>query len=235
MNILAIETSGEACSCALLGAGGTVAERFEVAPRRHTGLLLPMVDALLADGGLAPRDLDAVAYGRGPGSFTGVRIAACSAQGLALAAGCPVLPVSCLAALAAREPGTSRRVLAVFDARMGEVYLGAFHIRADGLPEPAGQEQLASPQEVDLPAGEPWLGVGTGWLAHGQTLAARLGARLREVRTDLHPGAAQVARLGAAALAGGAGVAPAQALPHYLRRKVATPRRPPATPQSRSE
>ncbi len=225
MNILAIETSSEACSCALAGDGEPPRERFEVAPRRHTERVLGMVDALLADAGLAPADLDAVAFGRGPGSFTGVRIAACTAQGLALAARCPVLPVSSLAALAARAGAPGERVLAAFDARLGEVYLGAFRIRDDGLPQAVGEEQLASPGELAMPAGEGWIGAGAGWRSHGGALAARLGGRLAAVREAALPGAAEVARLGMDLATRGGGVPAARALPGYLRHRVATPRR----------
>ena len=130
MNLLAIETATECCSVALL-AGARLIERSELAPRRHAELLLPMCDEVLAEAGLARRDLDALAVGRGPGAFTGVRLAVSAAQGIALALGIPVVPVSSLAALAMQAPDDGGDVLAVIDARMGEVYAGFFRRSGD--------------------------------------------------------------------------------------------------------
>ncbi|UCE90616.1 MAG: tRNA (adenosine(37)-N6)-threonylcarbamoyltransferase complex dimerization subunit type 1 TsaB, partial [Pseudomonadota bacterium] len=127
MKLLAIETATEACSVAL-AVDGDVRDRFEIAPRGHAGLVLPMAKALLAEAGLGLRELDALVFGRGPGAFTGLRIAAGVVQGLAYGAELPVVPVSSLATLAqgvSAQTGASD-VLAVFDARMGEVYWGAF-------------------------------------------------------------------------------------------------------------
>ena len=116
MKLLAFETATEACSVALW-IDGDVRERFEIAPRRHAGLALPWADALLAEAGVAKSQLDAIAVGRGPGAFTGVRLAIAIAQGIALALDRPVVPVSTLAALAMRAPGD--RILSAIDARMG--------------------------------------------------------------------------------------------------------------------
>ena len=130
--LLAIDTSTEACSAAL-GIGGDVRERYEFAPRQHAELILPMVDALLAEGQIKLKDLDGLAFGRGPGAFTGVRIATGVIQGLAFGAGLPVVPVSSLAALAqGAAPGHSS-IMSAFDARMGEVYWGAFAVDKQGL------------------------------------------------------------------------------------------------------
>lgn len=221
MNILAIETSSEACSCALLSAAGIV-ESYEVAPRRHTQLLLAMIDQVLHESALQLRDVDLFAYGQGPGSFTGVRIAACAVQALALAQQRPVVPISSLAAAALRGASGAPRVIAAFDARLGEVYVGAFSIAADGTVVAVGEEQLAAPGAVALPCAEAWVGVGAGWAAHGGVLRSRMGARLHAVDAQVLPGAAQVAALAAACPQ--AGVAAASAVPRYLRRDVATPR-----------
>lgn len=222
MNILAIETSSEACSCALY-IDSRLIEQHEIAPRRHTQLLLSMVDEVLREGGLALSDLDLFAYGRGPGSFTGVRIAACAVQGLALAVQRPVVPVSSLAAAALRGARGEAQVIAAFDARLGEVYLGAYRISLQGDVTLVGDEQLAGPQEVELPDGEPWTGVGAGWSAHHEVLRGRMGPRLIDVDPQALPGAAQIAML--AATRAQCGVAAAHAIPGYLRRDVATPRR----------
>jgi tRNA threonylcarbamoyladenosine biosynthesis protein TsaB len=225
VTILAIETSSDVCSCALRFADGSVLQRRELAPRQHASLLLPMVESVLAQAKTTLAQVQAVAYGCGPGSFTGVRIAACVAQGLALAVARPVVAVSSLAALALQAAPEHARVLAALDARMGEVYLGAFTLTEDGALELSGREQLARPESVDLPASGTWLGIGPGWRSHGATLAPRLGARIERVLEEPLPAASQVAALAVPLLAAGAGRPAAQAAPGYLRRRVATPRR----------
>ncbi|HOU65054.1 MAG TPA: tRNA (adenosine(37)-N6)-threonylcarbamoyltransferase complex dimerization subunit type 1 TsaB, partial [Thermomonas sp.] len=132
MRLLAFETATEACSVAVY-VDGEICERFDLAPRRHAELALPWAGAMLAEAGIARSQLDAIAVGRGPGAFTGVRLAIAIAQGIALALDRPVLPVSTLAALAMRAGASNEgdRILAAIDARMGEVYLGAFARRGD--------------------------------------------------------------------------------------------------------
>ncbi len=221
MNLLAIETATEACSVAL-AIDGAVRERFELAPRRHAELALPWIDALLAEGGIARGAIDAIAVGRGPGAFTGVRLAVALAQGLALGLDRPLLPVSSLAALAlgARaQPG--QRVLAAIDARMGEVYVGAYRIGDDGLPEPLADEVLCMPAQPVLAEGGDLIGIGTGFAAVDGALVSALGVRLRSAQPDAWPHAADVARLGLAAWARGEAVAPESVEPAYLRDKVA--------------
>lgn len=233
MRLLAIETSGAACSAAL-ARDGDIAQRIELAPRRHAELLLPMIDGLLTDAGLALADLDAIAYGRGPGSFTGVRIAAAVAQGLAFGAGLPVIAVSTLAALAqgARRRHGDERVLAVLDARMGELYWGLFAADAAGLMRPVGAEQVSPPAAIRLPPGTRWRAVGSGWGAHGEALQDRLGdGRLAGgVWGDASDAAAEPAALDLAVLAAdawrrGEVQAAQDALPVYLRDRVAEPPR----------
>lgn len=222
MKLLAIDTATEACSAALYDDGAVV-ERYQLAPREHAVLILPMVDALLAEAGLALSGLDALAFGRGPGSFTGVRIAAAVIQGLAYGADLPVVPVSSLAALAA---GTARerqesRVLAAFDARIGEVYWGAYQADAQGCMTLVGAEHVGPPQDV---AGVPdgvWFGAGSGWGAYTDLLTRRLGARVTGYDAHCYPHAADVARLALAGLAAGHAVAAERALPVYLRDNVA--------------
>lgn len=223
MRLLALDTSTDACSVALW-LDGVVEEAYALAPQRHAELVLPMAERLLGQAGLRPRDLDAVAFGRGPGSFTGVRIGAGVAQGIAFAAGVPVAPVSSLQALAlgaARRRARSR-VVAALDARMGETYWGAYRVRPDETLEVVVDDALARPGEVRLPtdAGLDWLGAGSGWGAYGEVLARALGGAVTVWEADGYPHAADVARLGAAALAAGHGVAAEQALPVYLRDRV---------------
>src|SRR5690606_19422448 len=161
MNLLAVETSTEACSVALWREG-EVFEKHELAPRRHTQLVLPWIEQLLAGAGLARSQLDVLAVGRGPGAFTGVRLGIAIVQGLALALERPVVPVSTLAVLAMRAPAEARDILAAIDARMGEVYLGAFRRGGGGLVQASGPEQVLPPGLAPLPAG-PVHGVGSGF------------------------------------------------------------------------
>jgi tRNA threonylcarbamoyladenosine biosynthesis protein TsaB len=221
MNLLAFETSTEACSVALW-RDGEVVERFEIAPRRHAELALPWAEALLAEAGVARTQLDAIAVGRGPGAFTGVRLGVAIAQGIALALDIPVLPVSTLLALAARAPDSAQRVLAAIDARMGEVYLGAFVREAGSEAWRALQpESVGAPATVALPDGDGWSGVGTGFDAVDGALRARLGERLARADAAALPHAADVARLGATMFARGEAIAPERLEPAYLRDKVA--------------
>ena len=216
MRLLAFETATEACSVALW-LDGAVIERFEVAPRRHAELALPWAEALLAEAGVAKAQLDAIAVGRGPGAFTGVRLAIAIAQGIALALDRPVVPVSTLAALALPAPG--ERVLAAIDARMGEVYLGAFARDGERML-PVQDEQVVAPGAAVVPAG-PWQGVGTGFAAADGALGLHLADRLARVDAAGLPHAADVARLGAAGFAHGEAVAPERLEPAYLRNAVA--------------
>ncbi len=221
MRILALDTATDACSAAAW-ENGLVHERFEIAPRRHAQLLLAMVDGVLSQAGWELNDLSAIAFGRGPGSFTGVRIAAATAQGLAFGSDRPVVPVSSLAALAqaAFDAHGARRCAAAFDARMEEVYYGAFEIRSSGVAEAVVGEQVCPPEEVTLPPGGAWTGVGPGWDAYRERLTARLGDRLSEVYPAALPRARGVAALAAVAFSRGEAVSAEAALPVYLRDRV---------------
>ena len=221
MKIIAIETSTEACSAALL-VDTEVSESYRVAPREHTELILPMIDSLLAEAGLERTQLDAVAFGRGPGAFTGVRIAAGVAQGIAFALDVPVTPVSTLAALAHRvwrETGHTH-VMSAIDARMGEVYWGSYIIETLGKAVLLGKETVCSPDTVPIPEGERWFGAGTGWETYANALSARCTKALCGVDGQRFPHAHDVARLGATMLSSGQAVAAELALPIYLRDQV---------------
>ena len=226
MKLLAIETATEACSAALY-LDGALAERHALAPREHARLILPMVDALLAEAGLRPAQLDALAFGRGPGAFTGLRIAAGVAQGIAFGADLPVLPVSSLAALAqgmARERGATR-VLAAIDARIAEVYWGAYEIDDTGLMVLRGEERVILPGEVPLPAGASWCGAGSGWAVYGEVLQAHLRGRLAEIDAARYPHARDLALLAVAAYGRGEALSAEHAAPVYLRDEVAVKQR----------
>ncbi len=220
MRFIALDSSSEWCSAALC-CDGEIAALETRADHAHSELLLPMVERLLAQAGLGLTALDGVAFGAGPGAFTGLRIACGLAQGLAFTRNLPVIGVSSLEALA--EAAGAERVVACLDARMQEVYCAAYARRGERwavLLEPA----CLAPAAVPVPAGEGWVGAGSGFAAHGEALAARLGAALTQVLPALRPGAYAVAQLAAPRFARGEGVDAAQALPHYLRDKVALTR-----------
>ena len=219
MNLLAIETATESCSVALL-CGDTLRDVSELAPRRHAERVLPMAEQLLAEAGLSRRQLDVIAVGRGPGAFTGVRLAVSLAQGLALALDIPVVAVSSLAALAMEAPADATRILALLDARMGELYAGAFARNADGTVAALDDEHVGAAAEIALPLDAGWWIVGSGCKAYAELLALRLTAP-RGNDGNRYPQARHIARLGAARYAAGDAVAPELALPVYLRDKVA--------------
>jgi tRNA threonylcarbamoyladenosine biosynthesis protein TsaB len=217
MNLLAIEAATERLSLAV-SAGGSVRERAIDAGQRHAELVLGEIDALLAEAGLRVADLDGIAYGAGPGSFTGLRIACGVAQGLAAARALPVIGIGTLAAIAAGAAAS--RVIACLDARMGEVYHAAYEKQPDRLHEVIAPG-LHRPAAVPLPAGEGWTGCGPGFAAYRAALVQRHGSRLAAIDPAIFPSAAAIVRLAAPRFAAGDGVAAAQALPFYLRDRVA--------------
>ena len=216
MNLVALDTSSEWCTAALW-LDGRLRVRQDQAGQRHSELILPMIDALLQEAGMSVRQLDGIAFGAGPGSFTGLRIACGVAQGLAFAAGLPVAAVGTLECLA--EASGAARVISALDARMGEVYLAAFE-RADGAWRSVSDPVLCRPLEAPALAGN-WVGCGGGFVAHGDALAQRYAGQLTGVHAELFPHAREVAAIGARALAHGEGVDPALAAPLYIRNKVA--------------
>ena len=219
MKILAFETSTEACSVAL-HVDGNVQERFELAPRRHAELALPWAEQLLAEAGISRRQLDAIAVGRGPGAFTGVRLAIGIAQGIA-PLDLPVLAISTLQVLALRAPAEATHVLACIDARMGEVYAGLFERQGEAMLM-LGSEVVCAPEAVLLPQSAPqWAGVGTGLAAGEMPLQQRFAGRLSSVDAAALPHAADLLALALPAALRGEGVAPERVEPAYLRDNVA--------------
>jgi tRNA threonylcarbamoyladenosine biosynthesis protein TsaB len=223
VRLLALDTSTELCSAALW-LDGSLSARELICERGHGELILPMIDELLREADLDLRQLDAIAFGRGPGAFTGVRLAAGVAQGLAFAVSLPLLPISDLRALAAQAlllPGAPRHALICQDARMGEVYWGCFE-RIEEAIHPVGPEAVAAPGAVVLPpawAGERVCGAGSGFAAYAVPLQST-GGTLRAVFADLRPRAREIALL--AAQDGLASALPAeQGQPVYLRDDVA--------------
>ncbi len=221
MKLLAFETATEACSVALY-VDGQVLERFEVAPRRHAELSLPWAEQLLAEAGIARSQLDAIALSRGPGAFTGVRLAIAIAQGIALALDRPLLPVSTLQTLALRAPADAARVLACIDARMGELYAARYLRDANGELQLQERELLVAPDAVQLPADESvWAGVGTGFAAGEGMLSTRLQWRLGSMDAQALPRAADVLKIAVPAMLRGEAIAPELVQPAYLRDNVA--------------
>lgn len=221
MNLLAIETATEACSVALIHGNELIA-RSEIAPRRHTELVLPMADALLAEAGIGRLALDAIAVGRGPGAFTGVRLGVSLAQGMALALDLPVITVSSLAALALEAPeeeGTA--ILAVIDARMGEIYAASYRRDDNGGLLVLDEEHICTPESLMLSRAESWQVVGSGWATYATVLSQRLTGVLHSADGMRYPQAAHVAELAMREFKAGHAQAPELALPVYLRDKVA--------------
>lgn len=221
MKLLAVETSTEACSAALL-IDGEIAERFELAPQKHTQLILPMIDSLMTDAGLKPQQLDALAFSRGPGSFTGVRIATGVIQGIALGADLPVVPVSTLAAIAQDffDHNDENVAFVAMDARMGEIFWGVYRRDAQGYAELVGNEAVTPAEQIEFPD-LIGVGIGSGWGVYSQELTARLAGRVIRHQADRLPRAGAIARLGARGFELGQAVAVEQAMPVYLRDKVA--------------
>ncbi len=219
MKLLALDAATEACSAALL-RDGEVNERYEVIGRGHAGRLLPMVDELLKEAGWSVAALDAIAFGRGPGGFTGLRIAAGVAQGLAAGTGRRVVPVSNLAAVAAGAARSSgaERVLVCMDARMRQVYWAAFDCRGP-VPLALTDELLDVSAHVMPPGDDSWFAAGHGFAAFPE-IAARLAGRLSGADPALLPHAADIARIGAIECAEGRAVDATRALPVYLRNDV---------------
>ena len=222
MRLLAVDTATEACSVALWLEGEAV-ERYEVAGRTHTERLLPLVQQLLADTGTRPAQLDGLVAGIGPGSFAGVRIAVGFVKGLALALDRPVVGVSSLAMLAqgAIEAG-AERVIACIDARMSEVYWGAYERGADGLARTLLADRVVPPGaiEADLAAGA-WAAAGTGWGTYEALLKQRLKLEPATIDGQALPHAAAALKLALPAFASGEVLGADELAPAYLRDRVA--------------
>lgn len=221
MKLLAIETCTERCSVAL-AVDEHIHELHTDAPRTHSERLLPMIEQLLKDAGLAAADLSALAFSRGPGSFTGVRLGTSVVQGLAYGLQIPVAPVSTLAALALAAYYQCRetRILTALDARIDEIYWAGYQIDPEQLAITRLEEAVAGPESVAMPSDhQQWIGAGPGWRVYGARLQTRI--QPREILPDCLPSAREVAILGLAHMAAGRTCAAREALPIYLRDRVA--------------
>ena len=221
--ILALDTSTEACSVALK-LGDEVVENFQLQPRKHTQLLLPMVEEILAEAGIGLNQLDAIAFANGPGSFTGLRIATGVVQGLAFGADLPVIPVTTLETLAltAFREHYAHYIISSLDARMGEVYWGAYHWNGQGfdclsVPEVIAPDQVALQNPVD---DADWVGAGSGFQLLDQ-FSPVMQSLVQQTYPEMLPQAGDIARLAELYWHQGKTVSAEEAMPVYLRDNVA--------------
>jgi tRNA threonylcarbamoyladenosine biosynthesis protein TsaB len=219
MKILAIETATEACSAAL-DIDDSCSHRFEISPRRHTELILPMIDELLREADIQTSDLDAIAFGQGPGAFTGVRIAIGVIQGLAFAHNIPVIPVSTLAALAQQFAKEHKYVASAIDARMQEIYWGLYKKNDFGLMEQITEERVCSPGSISTPSEGDWFGAGTGWNTYSNELQSIFNSHLVGFKGDIYPSAENIMELAKPAYLSDKTLPVEEVMPVYLRNKV---------------
>ena len=235
MKLLALDTATENCSAALMLDSSVQTREFEM-ERGHAERILPMIDDLLSQAGLVLTDLDAIAFGRGPGSFTGVRLGTTVTQGLAFGAGLGVVAISDLQAVAQRaldDDATRTRILVCNDARMSEVYWACYERGRDGLARLEGIEQVTQPTQVKLPAS--WstaIAAGRGFIAYGDALRSAVPSvpfpatpkseQALPANDPIHylPRALEIARLAVPAVTAGRLLSPEEALPIYLRNNV---------------
>ncbi|MEK7990470.1 MAG: tRNA (adenosine(37)-N6)-threonylcarbamoyltransferase complex dimerization subunit type 1 TsaB [Thiotrichaceae bacterium] len=220
MKLLALDTSSEACSCALW-IDGDIQYLSQIAPRQHANLILAMADELLKQADFIPSQLDGVAFGRGPGSFTGLRIACGVAQGIAFAADTPVAPVSSLAALAQAtyQQTTEENIVTCIDARMNEVYWACYQLQ-NGLMQLQTEEQVNPASQVNIPTDKhTWFGAGNGWDSYEAELKQSL-PQIQHYQAEAYPQAHAMLPLAISMFEQQQVVSAEQALPIYLRNKV---------------
>lgn len=221
MKLLAIETSTESCSAALQ-IDGEVISLSELAPRRHNEIILSMCEQVLVQGQTTLSQLDAIAFGRGPGSFTGVRLASSITQGIAMGQDLPVIPVSSLAAMAqaAFEEKRVSNVLSCIDARMQEIYFGLYSLNDEQIMNLVDDEKVIPPHAINMDVDDDCYGVGTGWKTYADVLHQALGKNL-SYNASAFPLAEYVAKLAKVYFEQGKAVSAVEALPVYLRDNVA--------------
>ena len=217
MRILALDTSTEYLSLALLLDNEVITEDIH-AGQTHSQLILPRIGEMLRKAGVALQDMDGIAFGAGPGSFTGLRIGCGVAQGLAFGANLPVAAVSTLMAIAQGTDAT--KVIACLDARMGEVYHAAYIKEGETWRE-VSAPGLYKPELVPTLTGEGWTGIGSGWAAYGEVLQTAYADQVDAVFAQAYPHALAIAELAEPMFAAGLGVPAAEAAPIYIRNKVA--------------
>jgi len=221
MNILALDTCTESCSAALLYKG-KLFERVEMTQRGHSDLILGMMDELFKQAKTTISVIDAVAFGRGPGSFTGVRVGVGVAQGIAFARDIPVIPISTLRAVAqdAADKLDIDHIAVAMDARMGEIYCASYQ-RKNGIVELIGSERVCPPEQFKPNTEQQWVGVGTGWGEYDTVLRDNFADNLADVAVKHYPTASVMITLANLEVKAGRLLPAEQALPVYLRDNVA--------------
>ncbi len=217
MKILAIDTATEYCSAAAL-VNGTIIDAGEKMERGHSDHILAMVQQVLDDSGIALNDCDAIAFNKGPGSFTGIRIGTGIAQGLAFGEDLPVVPVSSLQALALQSPGGY--IATAIDARMGQIYWASFKRTGQHQLEPLTVESVLKPDAVTLDRNYRWTAIGSGWDRYGKSMKEALPDVEIDVLSERYPQAKDVALLAAEIFSAGGAVAPEFGFPEYIRNQV---------------
>jgi tRNA threonylcarbamoyladenosine biosynthesis protein TsaB len=218
LKILAFDTSATACSVALL-LDRKIYEIHKIIPKQQAQLILPIIDDLLKTAGISLGQLEAIAYGCGPGSFTGIRIASSVVQALGYATSLPIIPISSLAALAqtAYETYQWTSLLVASDARMKQLYWAIYQVNKHGLVDLEGQEEIGTPATLTRPAATNGYGVGDGWSSYQEELIQHLEFTPMAINCTLLPTARAILALAKRKLAVGEFVSPAEALPVYLR------------------
>ncbi|WP_439503245.1 tRNA (adenosine(37)-N6)-threonylcarbamoyltransferase complex dimerization subunit type 1 TsaB [Methylophaga sp.] len=221
MNLLALDTSTESCSAAIT-INGVLYQQQQMTQRGHSTLILGMLDQLFKQADASIADIDALAFGRGPGSFTGVRIGVGVAQGIAFARELPVIPVSTLAAVAqaAFDAFGHQNIAVAMDARMDEIYAGCFQVK-DGFVTLINEEKVCTAKHFFPANAEKWLGAGNGWQVYAEMLQTNFAEQLIDRQTDIYPGAATILKLAEQFYLRGEFVSADKALPVYLRNNVA--------------
>lgn len=218
MKILALETSTEFCSVALY-LDGKIFNKEILAERRHSEILLPMIHELLEESALALQQLDGIAFGAGPGSFTGLRIACGVAQGLAYATNLPVIGISTLEAVA--QQIEKQKIIVALDARMGEIYHAAYQKLTNYDWQAISPPTLCLPQHAPSVPGNGWIGCGSGFDVYRKELLAKYSENIHQVHFMLHPQAGEIAQLALPKFTDGSNTDPANVIPVYIRNKVA--------------
>lgn len=221
MNLLALDTSTESCSAAIT-LHGVLYQRQQMTQRGHSTLILGMLDELFKESGASIADMEALAFGRGPGSFTGVRIGVGVAQGIAFARELPVIPVSTLAAVAqaAYEQTKQQNIAVAMDARMDEIYAASFEV-IDGMASLLGEEMVCAAEAFHPVNSAQWLAAGNGWTVYSNALQTNFAKQLISLQADIFPQAATILKLAERLYQQGEFVSADKALPVYLRNDVA--------------
>ena len=219
MKILAIETSTEACSAAL-GIDNSCIYRHQIAPRKHTELILPMIDSLLNEANIKLNSLDAIAFGRGPGAFTGVRIAISVTQGLAYPYDIPVIPISTLAILAQQFSNKYDCIAASFDARMKEIYWGLYRKNKLNIMEAIKKEKVCLPNNISTPSSGEWFGAGSGWKLYSDEIKSKFKCKIIDFDDNAYPHAKDIIKIAIPLYLDGKVMSAELVSPVYLRDKV---------------